>query len=107
MTATTTNSRPRSTLMMAIISRSSRLTTATMTTTDGAIYERSGELVQQCLRIFQIGRVEALREPEVDRSEQVAGFGVATLVAAEAGEARRGAQFPELGFLLPSDAQGF
>jgi hypothetical protein len=67
----------------------------------------SGELVQQCLRIFQIGSFETLGEPEVDRCENIAGFGAAPLGAAEPGEARGGAQFPELGLLLPGDAQGF
>jgi hypothetical protein len=36
----------------------------------------SGELVQQYLRVLKIGRVEALREPEVDRRKQVAAFGL-------------------------------
>ena len=35
------------------------------------------------------------------------GFDAAVLVAAQLGEARRGAQFPELCFLLLGDAQGF
>ena len=43
----------------------------------------------------------------VNRREKIASFGVAALVAAELGEARGGAQFPELGLLLPSDAQRF
>ena len=34
------------------------------------------------------------------------GFAAAALVAAEPGEARGGAQFPEFGLLLPGDAQG-
>jgi hypothetical protein len=67
----------------------------------------SPELVEQFLRLFQIGRAEALGEPAVDRGEEVTGFGVAPLVAAEPGEARGGAQFPELGALLLGDAQGF
>ena len=60
----------------------------------------SRQFVEQRLRLFQIGRVEAFGEPAVDRREKVAGFGVAALVAAEPGEARGGAQFPELGLLL-------
>jgi hypothetical protein len=35
----------------------------------------SGEFVQQCLRVLKIGRVEALRDPEVDRCKQVAAVG--------------------------------
>ncbi len=63
--------------------------------------------VQQRLRLLEIGRVETFGEPAVDWCEEVAGFGVAALVAAEPGEARGGAQFPELGLLLLRDAQGF
>src|ERR1700737_465975 len=65
------------------------------------------EFVEQRFCLFEIGGVEAFGEPAVDRREQVAGFGAAALVAAEPGEARGGAQFPELGFLLLGDAQGF
>ena len=46
-------------------------------------------------------------KPAVDRREEVAGFGAPALVAAEPGEARSDAQFPELGLLLLGDAQGF
>ena len=46
-------------------------------------------------------------EPAVDRGEKVAGFGAATLIAAEPGKAHSGAQFPELGLLFRGDAQGF
>ena len=65
----------------------------------------SRQLVEQRLRLFQIGGVEALGEPAVDRREQFARFGPPALFAPQPGEARRGAQF--LGFrLLPSrDAQ--
>jgi hypothetical protein len=55
----------------------------------------------------QVGGVEAFGEPAVHRREKVAGFGAATLVAAEPGETHDGAQFPELGTLLLGDAQGF
>src|SRR5437870_4194248 len=65
------------------------------------------EFVEQRLCVFEIGRVEAFGEPAVDRGEKIAGFGVTALVAAEPGEARGGAQFPELGPLLLSDAQRF
>jgi putative ABC transport system substrate-binding protein len=54
-----------------------------------------------------IDSVEAFGEPAVDRGEEIAGFGVAALIAAEPGEAHSGAQFPELGSLLLGDAQGF
>ena len=66
----------------------------------------SRQLVEQLLRSFQIGRVEALGEPAVDRGEEVAGLTPAALIAAEPSEARGGPQFPELGLLLHGDAQG-
>jgi len=52
------------------------------------------ERLEQRLIIFEIGRVETLAEPAIDRRQKVAGFGVAALVATEAGEAQGGAQFP-------------
>jgi hypothetical protein len=63
------------------------------------------EIVEQRFRLFEIGRVETLGEPAVDRREKVASFGVATLAAAEPGEAYCGAQFLELRLLLLGDAQ--
>src|SRR6516165_317880 len=65
------------------------------------------KLVEQRLRLSQIGSVETFGEPAVDRREEGARFGAAVLVAAEPGEAHGGAQFPELGLLLHRDAQGF
>jgi len=59
------------------------------------------------LLLFQIGGVEAFGEPPVDRSEEVEGFCAAVLIATQPGEAHGGAQFPELGLLLPGDAQSF
>jgi hypothetical protein len=50
----------------------------------------SRQRVEQRLCLFEIGCVEAFGEPAVNRREQVAGFGVAALVAAEPGEARHG-----------------
>ena len=65
------------------------------------------EIVEQCLRLFEVGGVEAFGEPAIERREEITGLGTAALVAAEPGEARSGAQFPELGLLLLRDAQGF
>jgi len=48
---------------------------------------RSIKCVEQCLRFFEVGGVEALGEPAIDRCEEVARFGVAALIAAEPGEA--------------------
>ena len=39
------------------------------------------QFVEQRLRLFQIGGVEALGEPAVDRGEEVAGFGAPALLA--------------------------
>jgi len=65
------------------------------------------EFVEQRFCLFEIRCVEAFGEPAEDGGEQGVGFGVASLVAAEPGEARDGAQFPELGPLLHCDAQRF
>src|SRR6516162_753838 len=61
---------------------------------------------QQRLCLFEIGHVEALGEPAVDWREKVAGFLASTLLSPQPGEARGGAQFPELSALLLGDAQG-
>ena len=65
----------------------------------------SRQLVEQRLCLFQIGGVEALGEPAVDRSEQIARFGSPALFAPQPGEARRGAQFIGLRLLPSRDAQ--
>src|SRR5262249_24307703 len=44
--------------------------------------------------LFQVRRVEAFGEPAVDGREEIAGFGALDLVAPEASEAGRGAEFP-------------
>ena len=64
------------------------------------------QFVEQRLRFFEIRRVEPLGEPAVDRGEECVGFGAAALVAAEPGEAHRGAQLPELGTPLFGDVKG-
>jgi hypothetical protein len=43
---------------------------------------------------FQIGRLEALREPVIDRLEHRRGFGPASLVAPQAGQAYGSAPEP-------------
>src|SRR5262245_42305543 len=67
----------------------------------------SPQLVEQRLRLLQIGGIEALGEPAVDRCEEVAGFGATALIAPKPGEAHDGAQLPEFGLLLSGDAEGF
>src|SRR5947199_688388 len=70
------------------------------------VYAGSPEFPQQRLRLLQIGRVEPLGEPAVDRGQEVAGFGAAALVMKQPGEAHTGTQFPDFGLLLPGDAEG-
>ena len=41
----------------------------------------SRQLIEQGLRLFQVGGVEALGEPAVDRREEIAGFGPTALLA--------------------------
>jgi hypothetical protein len=53
----------------------------------------SRQFVEQLLCVFQVGGVEALGEPAVDRREQVAGFGAPALFAPEASEIAGSAQF--------------
>ena len=59
----------------------------------------SSQLVEQRLGILQIGGVEALGEPAVDRRQQLARLGGLALVAPQPGEAGGGAQFPRLRLL--------
>jgi hypothetical protein len=49
----------------------------------------SRQLVEQRLRLLQIGGVEALGEPAVNRRQQVVPLGTAPLFAPQPGEARR------------------
>ncbi len=57
------------------------------------------QFVEQRFGILQIGGVEALGEPAVDRGEQRVRLGGLALVAPQPGEAGGGAQFPRLRLL--------
>ena len=48
------------------------------------------KFVEQRLRVFEIGSVEALSEPAVDWREEITGFGAVAVVVPVAGEARGG-----------------
>ena len=48
-----------------------------------------GQLIEQCLGLPQVERVETLGEPAVDRGENVTRLGAATLFRPEAGECGR------------------
>jgi hypothetical protein len=68
---------------------------------------RSLDLSEQRFCLSEIGRVEPLGEPAVDRREKVAGFLAPTLLTTQPGIAHGSAQLPELGLLAPGDAEGF
>ena len=38
-------------------------------------YRKLTEFVEQCFGVFQVGGIEALYEPAVDRGQQIAGLG--------------------------------
>src|SRR5262245_49306893 len=50
------------------------------------------QLLQQRPRLLEVGRVKALREPAIDRREQLPRFGPFALLLPEAAEAHGGAQ---------------
>jgi hypothetical protein len=54
----------------------------------------SAQRVEQRLGLLQIGRIEALREPAIDRSKEIAGVVVFALVAPEPAKAAGGPEFP-------------
>jgi hypothetical protein len=63
------------------------------------------QLLQERLRFLQIARVEALREPAVNRSKQFASLLWLTLVAPEARHAHCRSEFPGFGLLLTCDLE--
>src|SRR5262249_24105571 len=63
------------------------------------------QLLQQRLRLLQIERIEAFREPAVDWRKQFASLLWLTLGTPEAREACCCAEFPGLGLLLTSDRE--
>src|SRR6516165_3477817 len=89
------------------ISTPAKATRANSRAAQPSVFGCSAELVKQRLCFFQVARVGALGEPVIDGRKNIARLGTAALVGAEPGKARSGTQFPELGLLLPSDAQGF
>src|SRR6266851_3101236 len=60
------------------------------------------QFVQQCLRILQIGSVEALGEPAIDSGEHRARVFTTALFVAQPRETHRCAQLPRLRTLLAS-----
>jgi hypothetical protein len=45
-------------------------------------------LVEQRLRLFEIGRFEPFREPAIDGAQQIARFAAAALIASQTGKVR-------------------
>src|SRR6516165_3236600 len=58
------------------------------------------QLLRQRLRLLQVARIEPLRKPPVNRSQQLARLLHVALVTREARKAHCGAQFPGFGLLL-------
>jgi hypothetical protein len=65
----------------------------------------SRQLVEQRLRLSQIGGIEALGEPAMDGGQQIARLGPPAPFAPKPGEARRSAQLIGLGLLPSRDTQ--
>src|SRR5208283_3806414 len=68
---------------------------------------RLSQFVEQRLGLFEVGGVEAFGEPAEDRGEQGGRLLRPALLAAQAGEAHPGAQFPGLRVLSARDVDAF
>ena len=64
------------------------------------------QLLQQRLRLLEVGRVKALREPAIDRRQQITGFGLLALLLPQATQAHGGPQLQRFGLLPAGDVQG-
>ena len=64
----------------------------------------SRQLIEQRLRLLQVGGVEAFGKPAIDRGDEVAGFGAPALLAPQPGEIADGAQFQRFCLLGLRDA---
>src|SRR6516164_1424401 len=70
--------------------------------TGGALRQR----VQQCLRLFQVSRVEAFGEPMVDWCQKGMGFLALALLLPQASQAGRGTEFPRFRLLRAGYTDG-
>ena len=61
------------------------------------------ELLQQRFGLLQVRRVEAPREPTIDRGEKIVGFDALALITPKVSESGSGTQFPAPRTLLSSD----
>jgi hypothetical protein len=64
------------------------------------------QCVQQRLGVLEVGGVEALGEPAVDRCQQLVGFRALVLALPQARQAHGGAEFERLCLLLTSHVEG-
>src|SRR5215510_7847962 len=67
--------------------------------------ELSRPLRQERLRLLQVSRIKALREPAIDRCQEVSGCGALALLLPHACQAHGGPQLPGLGLLLAGHGQ--
>ena len=64
----------------------------------------SGQFLQQCLGLLEVGGVKALGEPAIDRGKQ--RFDMLALLLPQAAEAGGGAQFERLRMLATRHVEG-
>src|SRR5215831_2519581 len=57
-------------------------------------------LLQERLRLLQVSSIKALREPAIDRCQEVSAFGALVLLLPQACQAHGGPQLPGFGLLL-------
>ena len=63
---------------------------------------KSGQFIQQCLCLFQVGRFKSFGEPLVDRAQKIVGVLWLTLVAPQLSQVYRSAKLERFGLLSPS-----
>src|SRR5262252_5393995 len=68
--------------------------------------ELSPQLVEQCLGLLEVGRVKALREPAIERCQQLACFGLLPLLLPQATQAHGGPQLQGFGLLAAGNGEG-
>jgi hypothetical protein len=66
----------------------------------------SRQRLQQRLGLLQIGGIEPLGEPAIDRGQQLVGLSPLALVLPQAAQAGGGPQLPRFGLLAAGNGQG-
>src|SRR5262245_31752954 len=69
------------------------------------IYSSSPKFLQECLGLLQVHRIKPLREPAIERRQQVVSLGALALALPQACEAHGGPQLPRLGLLTAGDGE--